>query len=1044
VKLLAYRGVDPAAIPGYDKLARFLEAGDFKSAEVKKVGDNLYRARLDRSNRLLFALYRHGGEPYALILEYIHAHAYEKSRFLERGAAIDESKIPDIGADAADLAPALPYVNPRLPRFHLLDKVLSFDDAQEGIYRESPPLVVVGSAGSGKTALTLEKLKDAKGDVLYVTRSAFLVQNARALYFANRWESADQEASFLSFREYLESIAVPKGREIGPRAFSAWAARQRLPKELKDTHRLFEEFQGAITGTMEDAAWLDRDAYRALGVRQSIYPAELRDPVYDLFERYLRFLDTEGWFDANILSHRWLKLVQPAYDFVVVDEVQDLTNVQLLLILRALRDPTRFLLCGDSNQIVHPNFFSWSKVKTLFWQQRRETGAPAELIRILANNFRNSPEVTEIANRLLRIKHVRFGSVDKESDYLVQSRGQPGGRAMLLQDSEALKRELDRRTAESTRFAILVLHPDQKAEVRRFFNTPLVFSIHEAKGLEYENVLLYGFLSGEERRFRDIAGDLSRADLEGDQRYARARDKGDKSLEIFKFYINALYVAVTRAVRNLYLIEARPHQPLLKLLGLDEASETLEAVEQSSSSREEWRREAHRLELQGKEEQAAEIRSRILKELEVPWTVLSGEALEQLRQRALVKGERQARIELMEYALVYHDQRLLNALAAAGLDAAKRPDKAMATVEKKHFLPYTLKHQGAVLRETDRYGVNFRNRFDQTPLMVASRMGNADLATVLLDLDADTALVDGNGLYAFQIALDRACADERFARTRLPAIFERLAPPAIDCEVDGRLARLDRRLMEYLMLCVAMVLFYQRLGERWAVHRRLLTAADFAEVLAHFPESVVPQRRKQRQYLSSILSKNEMTREGPGNRKLFRRVAHGQYLLSPGLSLRVGEEWRPIYEILVPERLAARRRDQVQWGRGESYDPNPKLEQAIDRLKEMLPMRPEDQEAELQALMEPIRALQRASAGLKECPGEDPQGPAPGSLSGDGMEPGLEGTAPAGGVPGAGTGPAPAPALAPAGTQAVRAVARPKRDPRIGAGEQMSLDLGED
>lgn len=940
MQLLVYRGLDTSAIPGFEKLAAFLAAGDFRSAEVKKVGENLYRARLDRSDRLLFSLYRHSGECYALILEHIRGHAYEKSRFLSRGVAIDESKIPSVGAEAAETAPALPYVNPRQPRFHLLDKVLSFDEHQEAIYRQAPPLVIIGSAGSGKTALTLEKLKDAKGDVLYVTRSAFLAQNARELYYAHHYENPDQELSFLAFRDYLESIAVPRGREITPRAFAVWAGRQRLPKELKDAHQLFEEFQGAITGTAEAAAWLDREAYRGLGVRQSIYPPELRDAVYDCFERYLRFLDAEGWFDPNVLSHRWLAKVQPAYDCVVVDEVQDLTNIQILLILKSLRDPARFILCGDSNQIVHPNFFSWAKVKSLFWRQEG-TQAPAELIRILATNFRNSPEVTRLANRLLRIKQTRFGSVDKESNYLVQSHGPEGGRVVLLKDSEAVKQELDRRTAASARFAILVLHPDQKAEVRRFFRTPLVFSIHEAKGLEYENVLLYGFVSGEERRFRDIAGGLTRAELEagegqGDLRYARARDKGDKSLETYKFYINALYVAVTRAVRNLYLIEPRPDQPLLALLGLGEASETLEAVETRSSSLEEWRREAHRLELQGKEDQAAEIRDRILKQQRPSWTVLRGEALEALKDRALVKGDKQARIALMEHALVYHDQRMLNALVQAGFETAKRPDKGLATVEKKHYLPYTLKHPGAVLRETDRYGVDFRNCFDQTPLMVASRMGNAELAAALLDRDADTGLVDGNGLNAFQIALDRACADERFARTKLPAIFERLAPPWIDVQVDGRLVRLDRRLMEYLMLSVSMVLFYQRLGENWALGRGLLTAIDFAEVLAHFPESVVPERRKARTYISSILSKNEVNRVGPYNRKLFRRHRQGHYLLNPELTLRVEGEWRPIYQVLVPSRLGAKRRDLIQWGPNEVYDPNVHFEQAIETLTRIL------------------------------------------------------------------------------------------------------------
>ncbi len=244
MKILIYRGLDTTAIPGFDKLAGYLSAGDFRSAEVKKIGDNLYRARLDRGNRLLFALYRHGEERCILALEYIHQHAYENSRFLARGVTINEDLIPAIGPEATETAPELPYLNPALHRFHLLDKVLSFDDDQEAIYRLPPPMVIIGSAGSGKTALTLEKLKDARGDCLYVTRSPFLAQNARDLYYAHGYANEDQAIEFLSFREYLESIQVPPGREMTPRVFAGWASRQRLPKELRDSHRLFEEFQG--------------------------------------------------------------------------------------------------------------------------------------------------------------------------------------------------------------------------------------------------------------------------------------------------------------------------------------------------------------------------------------------------------------------------------------------------------------------------------------------------------------------------------------------------------------------------------------------------------------------------------------------------------------------------------------------------------------------------------------------------------------------------------------------------------------------------------
>lgn len=45
------------------------------------------------------------------------------------------------------------YLHPERTAIHLLNKPISFDDVQEAVYRHPPPLIVVGSAGSGKTAL---------------------------------------------------------------------------------------------------------------------------------------------------------------------------------------------------------------------------------------------------------------------------------------------------------------------------------------------------------------------------------------------------------------------------------------------------------------------------------------------------------------------------------------------------------------------------------------------------------------------------------------------------------------------------------------------------------------------------------------------------------------------------------------------------------------------------------------------------------------------------------------------------------------------------
>ena len=121
--------------------------------------------------------------------------------------------------------------------------------------------------------------------------------------------------------------------------------------------------------------------------------------------------------------------------------MQDITTVQLSLVLKTLKKPGNFLLCGDSNQIVHPNFFSWSQVKSLFWQDAKL--AERQHLHVLTTNFRNGREATRVANQLLKIKQRRFGSIDRESNYLVQPVGEDAGLVALIPDKEAAKREFD-------------------------------------------------------------------------------------------------------------------------------------------------------------------------------------------------------------------------------------------------------------------------------------------------------------------------------------------------------------------------------------------------------------------------------------------------------------------------------------------------------------------------------------------------------------------------------------------------------------------------
>lgn len=158
MRVLVYNELDPKTIPGFSKLQKYLEDDNFKSADVKKVGDNLYRAKLNQRDRLLFSIYRYQAENYALILEFIKNHAYQESRFLRQVGSIDEDKIPTIHKPDEAIEKQLVYLNTSHASFNLLDKIISFDDRQQSVYDLLPPLIVIGSAGSGETALALGEM----------------------------------------------------------------------------------------------------------------------------------------------------------------------------------------------------------------------------------------------------------------------------------------------------------------------------------------------------------------------------------------------------------------------------------------------------------------------------------------------------------------------------------------------------------------------------------------------------------------------------------------------------------------------------------------------------------------------------------------------------------------------------------------------------------------------------------------------------------------------------------------------------------------------
>lgn len=889
----------------FDKTLEELASGNFAAAEVKKMQPNgFYRARLDDTNRLLFRFGRLNDQTYLLVLELILNHDYSSSRFL-RGESVDESKliaVTNSGSLPQEEIVAMPYVNKRYPKFHLLDKFLSFDDLQEEILQYPLPQIIIGSAGSGKTALTLEKIKTLKGRILYVTLSSYLAENSSRWYYANQYENENQEVDFLSYRDFIETISIPEGREMDFKTFERWFTGYRQSTGIKDAHKVYEEFRGVITGMDIGKEYLSLNDYCNLGVKQSIFLSSVRETVYKLFEKYLTFLEEEGFYDINIYSHKLLESCKPEYDYLVVDEVQDFTNIQLFLILKSLIKPANFILCGDANQVVHPNFFSWSHLKTMFYQQDMR----GDEIRILHANYRNTQVVSDLANRLLKIKIARFGSIDKESNYLVTTVSRLAGEMVFLEEKNNTVTELARKTGKSVNYAVLVLRNEDKQKAAMMFPSPLLFSVQESKGLEYENIILFNFISDNSAEFNSICDGVNMEDVNGhDPAYLRGRDKTDKSLDAYKFYINALYVAITRAVRSVYIIERSRGHKLINLLGISEEVRD-RVIKEEVSSADDWKREARRLEMMGKEEQAESIRRNILVTEKPKWEPMTRDQYQKLREEALDPDHfnKKAKDHLFDFALIHNQTLILEKLAWLNYRRAEKFESERGSLFRKYYQHYRDDNLKMIVQEVNKYGIDYRDIHNFTPLHAAVFCGAVKITASLLENGANPGLADTFFKTPVQIALLQAFVNKDYAKTKLGKIYPLIHTESLNLQVDGHLVKIDPCKVEFLI--VHLFLAVQSSIQQSKSHYEGIgiQVNDFNEKFQDFPDNVLPPFRKKREYWLAILAKHEISSHNPYNKKLFWRLERGVYVLNPGMQIRYGDSWIAANDIINSQGIS--------------------------------------------------------------------------------------------------------------------------------------------
>ena len=242
-----------------------------------------------------------------------------------------------------------------------------------------------------------------------------------------------------------------------------------------------------------------------------------RKNVYEIYTRYKRLRETmilkesdkkRIYDECDLVFQLYHKLLNGNYsdawlfDGLYVDEVQDFTQCEVLLLIKSCKPTSRLFLTGDTAQTVMRDVsFRFKDVKTSFF---KEIMGRAPQIHELTINYRSHSGVLNLAKCVLKILEKNYPHA---IDRVPSDNGMfPGPTPKFIKpcDSDFLKLMIAANMRDPVsengvlgfHQAVIVRTESSKKESPFNEDENLVFTIYEAKGLEYDDVLLYNFFSG--------------------------------------------------------------------------------------------------------------------------------------------------------------------------------------------------------------------------------------------------------------------------------------------------------------------------------------------------------------------------------------------------------------------------------------------------------------------------------------------------------------------------------------------------------------------
>jgi tetratricopeptide (TPR) repeat protein len=382
--------------------------------------------------------------------------------------------------------------------------------------------------------------------------------------------SADGEVSYLTFQRDMWSHLVKD-----------------LTKS-KDLHPVlvWKEIKSFIKGTFEalstEDGYLTQDQYASeIGRKQAPdFTGDQRKEVYKIAQQYKLLLkkNESGYFDeCDRVRLLYSSLFKPgqgltkiigSVDEIYVDEIQDFTQAEIAVITLSCRKPQNMFLTGDTAQAITKGIsFRFQDLQQLFRKLPvfvRSLTKPYEL----TENYRSHMGILNLAASVIEILRQHFPySYDHE---LPRDEGRFAGPKPVFLESctptqmaEVLLPgwgKKDRYVEFGAYQAIIVRSGKARSELPLELRQGVCLTIFEAKGLEFQDVLLYNFFKDSEGSDRDwqfvsqLVDDPCLGSKNQDALFSKYEKRGVNP-RILCSELKQFYTAITRARRKVWVYD---------------------------------------------------------------------------------------------------------------------------------------------------------------------------------------------------------------------------------------------------------------------------------------------------------------------------------------------------------------------------------------------------------------------------------------------------------------------------------------------------------